>query len=266
MIMPSKWQQTFSISHSEVIGQTDTDGKSTFYHKDNKDRLDVARLELAYGWNEKYQSGVSLKYQNRNRDFHGNEASASGWSDVGLSHAYKIPFFNKAWIYQTLNLPTSKSTYESDAPMAVNAQGSGTYISSVGAFYIQNFAFWDWTLNTEIHRSFARTFKKEEETTEVGSSWGGSIGLGVGYIPWRSKIRYGLGMTPRFEGPKTVTINNQEARSENSLVWDTSLNLSYTISAQYALGLNYVDQTIMGPARNTNLTRSLGLVFQSKWL
>ena len=265
MILPANWQQTLGVSQGRVIGDVNEKGTSTFRNDKNKDVLNSVRFDLSYGWNLQYQSGVSLKYQNRSRELNGTEANESGWNDVGLFHAYRPVPLERIWIFQTLNIPTATSTYESTSAMGVDARGTGTYISSIGVFGIYNLKEWDFTYGPEVHHSFGKTFKNNDVTTEVGSFWGTSFSLGAGYIPWRSKSRYGLSITPRFEEGKDLVLNGQKNEGKDSLVWDTSLNYTYTITAEYSVGLSYTDQTIIGPSQNTLLNRSLSFLFQTRW-
>jgi len=266
MIMPADWQQTFTVSQARVIGDVNAKGRSTFRNNNNRDVMTLAKLDLAYGWTPKYQSGVSLKYQNRDRDLNGTQSNDSGWNDIGLSQAYQPNTLNRFWIFNTINIPTATSVYDSRTSMGVDARGTGTYLTSLGIFGIHNIKEWDFVYSSEAHHSFQRSFENNNTNTRVGGFWGTSVTGGVGYIPWKSKARYGLALSPRFEGPKTVTIDNQKNTGKESLVWDTSINFSYTINAYYAFGVNYTDQTIFGPVRNTMLNRALSFQFQSRWL
>lgn len=266
MILPAQWQQTFGFSQNRVIGDVDEKGQSTFRRKTNKDVTNLGRMDLSYAWTFRYQTGVSLKYQNRNRDLNGSESSDAGWNDVGLSHAFRPLELERIWIFQTLNIPTATSAYDSNSAMAVDARGSGHYLSSIGVFGILNFKEWDVTYTPEVHYSFGRTFKNTDTTTEVDGFWGASMAAGIGYVPWRSKARYGLALSPRYEGAKSLKVDGNKNRGKDSLVWDASINYSYTINAQYALGVNYTDQTLVGPVHNSLLNRSLGIQFQIRWL
>lgn len=265
MILPARWQQTFTLATSRVIGDVDPKGRSTFRRKQNKESTTMARMDLAYSWADQYQNGVSLKYQERMRDFNGEEASDSGWSDLGLFQAWQPIKFQRTWIFNTINVPTSKSLYDAKESFSVDAHGTGTYQAGLGVFHLINYKTWDILLSSEVHHSFARSFNGSMDT-EVGSFWGASFTVGAGYVPWRSKFRYGLGFTPRLEGQKKVKTNQSSEVSKQSLVWDTVLNVTYSINAQYALGVNYVDQTVMGPAQNTLLNRTVSVLFQTHWL
>lgn len=265
MILPSKWQQTVSVSQNRIIGDVDDKGKSTFRRTGNSDRTNTARVDLAYGWTEKYQSGVTLRYQNRNRQLNGDSSQDSGWSDVGLSHAYRLPTYDRLWVFQTVNLPTANSMYDSTSRFKTDAMGTGTYQTAMGVFGVHNEKTWDFLYSTEVHHSFARTIRSQGTTTEVGSFWGTSVTVGSGYIPFRSKFRYGVSLTPRYEGAKDVTVNGSRAPGKRSLIWDSGVNVSYTLNANYAFGLSYIDQTLTGPARNTMLGRTLAFQLQTKW-
>lgn len=265
MILPAKWQQTFIVSQSRVIGDVDPEGNSVFRSDRNKDTTNAARLDLAYSWTSRYQTGLSFKYQNRDREFQGDAANHTGWSDVGVSHALQAPDWKRIWFFQTLNIPTANSTYNSRANLAVDAHGSGTYQLGQGVISIFNFKEWDLLASAEAHYSFGRTFRRENEEVEVSGAPGGGILIGAGYIPWRSKTRYGLALNPRYEDSKTIKANGLESKSDSSIVWDTSVNITHTFNSQYSLGVNYIDQTLFGPARNTLLVRSIGMSFQSRF-
>ena len=89
--------------------------------------------------------------------------------------------------------------------------------------------------------------------------------LGMGFVPWRSKYRISTSLTPRYESSKKMTSNETNTKSDRVLSVDSLVGLTYMINAHQNLGLNYLDQTLVGPARNTLLSRSLSLVFQERW-
>jgi hypothetical protein len=265
MLFPSKWQQTMTFSQGHVVGDVDEDGSSTFRRSNNRDVTNLVKLDLAYGWTTRYQTGFSARYQSRKRDFQGEDSSSSGWNDLGFSHAYKLPTDEKIWIFQTLNVPTARSVYNSTSTFAVDARGTGTYQTSLGFFGLKNFRKWDFLYSYELHRSFERDFYSNGADTTVGSFWGTSLTLGTGYVAWRSKARYGLALTPRYEGAKVVTIDGRKTQGAESLVWDSSVNFSYSFTPHHALGFNYTDQTFVGPARNSLLSRFVMFQWQNKW-
>ncbi len=265
MILPSRWQETFSLSQSRVIGDVNEKGSSVFRRDNNRDILNLAKLDLAYGWSPRYQSGLSLTYQGRSRDLNGESSESSGWSDIGLWQAYQIISSKRLWVFNSLNIPTGRSIYNTQSSLGVDARGSGTYQVGLGIFAIRNLKEWDFISSSEIHHSLGRTFNEDGIETRASSFWGASLSGGVGYIPWRSKARYGLGLTPRYEEPKNVRVNKTRVDGKSSLVWDLSINYSYTINSQHSLGLSYIDQTIFGPARNTVLSRLVIFQWQTKW-
>src|SRR5437762_1247992 len=87
MIMPSTWQQTFTVGNSRVIGDVNPKGQSTFRRTNNKEQTTLARADLAYQWTDLYQTGLSVKYQNKERQVDNDEAKNSGWSDLNFFHA-----------------------------------------------------------------------------------------------------------------------------------------------------------------------------------
>lgn len=266
MILPSSWQQTLTLSSARVIGDVSPKGSSVFRNSKNKESTNIARMDLAYSWTDKYQSGVSFRYQNKNRSYNGTQASDTGWSDLGLFQAYQPIKYQRTWIFNSINVPTSNSVYDAKENYSVDAHGTGTYQAGLGIFHLVNFRSWDMVFSSEAHHSFARRFANGQDQKAVGSFWGTSVSIGGGYIPWRSKVRYGLNLTPRFEGQKQVRVNGINQDSKQSIVWDSVVNVTYSIDAQYALGVSYLDQTWFGPARNTLLSRSVSLLFQTHFL
>lgn len=265
MLMPSSWQQTMAMGNSRVIGDVDQNGQSIFRRSSNKDTVQFLRMDLAHRWATTYQSGVSFRYQNRSRSLNGTSAEDSGWSDVGLFHAWQPIKYERTFVFQNINIPTARSNYNSVEDMAVDAHGSGTYMANIGLLHIKNFKQHDLTVGGEFHHSFSRQFQTEGTQTKVSGYSGASVSMGAGYIPWRSKMRYGMMLTPRYELEKSIQVNNEIQKSKPSLVWDTVLNVSYTFNSEYALGISYLDQTVLGPARNTLLNRSLNVLVQKQW-
>ena len=263
MILPSSWQQTFTLASSRVIGDVNPQGQSTFRNSKNREATNLARMDLAYSWAEKYQNGISIRYQNKKRSFDGTEASDNGWSDLGLFQAYQPVKHQRTWIFNSFNIPTSNSVYDSRETFSVDAHGTGTYQMGLGIFHLINYKTWDVVSSTEVHHSFARTFGHDQEKKEIGSFWGTSFSMGMGYIPWRSKMRFGFNLTPKLDGQKSVKVNDERQISKQSLVWDSVFNATYTINASYAIGVSYLDQTFFGPARNTLLSRSVSVLFQT---
>ena len=266
MILPAKWQQTFTVSSLRVIGDVDPKGNSVFRNTKNKEATNLARMDLAYSWSEQYQNGISFKYQNKKRSFDGASASDSGWSDLGLFQAYQPIKYQRTWIFNATNIPTSNSVYNSRETFSVDAHGAGTYQTGLGVFHLVNYHAWDLVFSSEVHYSFARNFSTGQDEKEIGGFWGTSFLAGAGYIPWRSKMRYGFNLIPRLEGQKVVQINNEKQNSKQSLVWDSAFNVTYTLNATYAFGISYIDQTIFGPAKNSLLSRSVAAVFQAHFL
>jgi hypothetical protein len=265
MLLPSKWQETLTVSQGRVIGDVNEKGASTFRRSSNRDVTTLGRLDLAYGWTGRYQSGVSFKYLGRTRELNGESSNSSGWSDLGLTQGYQIFPLKRLWLFHSVNIPTARSIYDSSESFSVDARGTGTYQTSFGVFGISNRKEWDFLYSYEVHRSLEKKFDDRQTQTRVSGFWGTSFTGGAGYIPWRSKARYGVNLAPRYEGPKDVTINGKRTAGKSSLVWDSTLNFSYTLSASHAFGLSYTDQTIFGPVRNSLLSRIIGFQWQTKW-
>jgi hypothetical protein len=49
------------------------------------------------------------------------------------------------------------------------------------------------------------------------------------------------------------------------LVWDTSVEADYMTASNWTVTLSYVDETLLGPAVNIGLYRTLSLNLQYRW-
>lgn len=267
MILPADWQATWTLAASKVIGDVNTNGQSTFRNSQNKDQTQAFKLDLSYRWSDAWQTGISSRYQKRDRDFQDSQAENSSFGDLGLSQAYQFERYHRLFTYVTVNIPTGRSIYDTRQNFAVDAQSTGLYSASLGMVKFFNYEQWDLITAAEAHRSLGRSFNSASQgDLEVRPTWGSSINLGAGYTPWKKKYRFGLNITPRYEAPKVTVSNSQIQTSDKSLVWDSGLNITYTIAADQAVGLRYIDQTVIGPVRNSTLTRTIAVLYQVRWL
>lgn len=258
MTLPSRYQISSTLGLSRVQGDVDTKGQSTFRKDSNKDQSQTMRLDLSKMW-KSWQGGISLSMVNRQRELDSQSNSAQGLSDIQLYMAkeewWKV---TKIFPFIKQNIPIANSLYNAKSALAVDAFGLGVYQTSIGAALIRNYKVWDHNFTTEIHQNWART----TGDTHVSAAAGGSMLLGAGYVPWKSRVRLGFSFGPRLESAKQIVTQGSTTHSQKSLVWDSVLSLGYQIEADQNIALNYADQTFFGPARNTTLTRAVTFLYQ----
>ena len=264
MTIPAKWQFSSQATYSKVIGDASTNGDYVFRDSSNKDTSQILRLDVAFQRNE-WQMGIGGQFIQNTRHSNSEEESNRGIGDIFIYGAreFNIEYerFNPLFNFR---IPNAPSNYNSKEKLQTDARGSGVPEVSTGILWIHTGKTWDSQIAPTLFYRFSKTFN-ENEKIKVGSQWGGALMLGMGFVPWRSKYRISTSLTPRYESSKKMTSNETNTKSDRVLSVDSLVGLTYMINAHQNLGLNYLDQTLVGPARNTLLSRSLSLVFQERW-
>ncbi len=261
-----------SVSQATVIGDAPAEGLPVFRSGNDSEITQAFKLEGAYRVSDRVQAGAVLPLIRRARELTQASASAYGLGDVTLDAAYEVlpEWSYSAWkphgfLFLQTTLPTSPSTYDAEAPFQIDARGRGFFQLGLGAAFLKGVGNWDLIASAEGHRSFARTFTTPDSgDLNLTPGWGATGLLGVGYSPRAGSVRLGVSLSPVYEGPIQTT-GAVNSRSNDQLVWNTSAQVGYMISTEWSSSLTYTDQTLLGPARNVSLSRSVALSAQKRW-
>jgi hypothetical protein len=264
---------TTSFSQGQVIGDAPSEGIPIFRADGDSEQIQTLKIEGAYLVADRLQLGAGIPLVRRMRSLEaGDEHSASGLGDVSLNSTYE---FMPQWIYSAwkprgfgfiqVTTPSSPSIYDARQPYLLDARGRGFWSVAVGTAFVKSVGNWDFVASFEGHRSFSRTLTATDggELTLI-PGWGGSVSLGGGISPFGGDFRFGLAISPIYEGAITSR-GSVDSRSEYQLLWNTSFQASYLISADWSSSLVYSDQTLLGPAHNVSLNRALALSLQRRW-
>ena len=265
-------QLNASVSQASVIGDAPASGMPVFRSSNDSEITQAFKLDGAYRVSDRFQAGVVVPLIRRARTLTNDSASAYGFGDVTLAAAFEaLPEWSySAWkphgfLFIQSTLPTSPSTYDAQAPFQIDARGRGFFQLGVGAAFLKGVGNWDFIASIEGHRSFARTFTAPGSgDVNLTPGWGTTGLLGVGYSPLAGAVRIGLGLSPVYEGPIQVR-GEIASQSASQLVWNTTAQVGYLISPEWSAALTYTDQTLLGPARNVSLSRSVALSAQKRW-
>ena len=239
---------------------------------DDHESITVLNLAGAYRISDRFQAGVGVPFISRNLDSPGTQASATGTGDLLVDAAYEIipdltysEWRPKGFAFVQITLPTGPSTYDSKDPLQIDTRGRGFYTLGLGAAFLKTFSTIDITLTLEGHRSLGRTVTAPGGgPLELNPSFGGSALAGIGWSPGNGSLRIGASLSPIYEGRIEVT-GTVNSLSDPQLAWNTSLQAGYLLSDEWSTGLSYTDQTLMGPAQNVSLSRSVALSVQHRW-
>jgi hypothetical protein len=265
-------QLSASLSLAQVIGDTSPAGISVFRADGDHERTETLRLDGALLLTDRWQAGASLPLVRRT---HATSLlpgeSASGLGDVSLSGAYEIlpEWEYSAWrprgfAFAQLVLPTGPANYDQTL---VETRGRGFYSLGAGVMLIKSWGGWDSSLMVEAHRELARTFADAAiGEQEVRPGWSGSVALGAGYSPARLPLRIGVALSPVYVSKMDILVDGlPDKPTAPQLVWNTSAQLAWMATRSSSLSAAYTDQTLMGPARNVALSRTIALLYQQRW-
>lgn len=254
MTLPADWQLTTSASFSRIIGDVDTDGRAVFRGDQNKET--TVRLSEDLAWRRgAWQILAGAGMSSRTFVTAGKTETSRGFSDASLAltrefewteHSLRFyPFYRHVF-------PTGK------AQGSLTDLGSGRAQDSAGLLSMWFGVHWDAQLTIEAHRNGTT----ERAGTRFSESYGGSLGMGTGYIPFKAQWRLGAQLTVRWEGAGKTRNETGSQYTGRSQVWDTGLNLGRQLGAYQNLAVSYADQTLVGPARNTRLGRTAAVLWQ----
>jgi hypothetical protein len=229
------------------------------------------RLDSAFSISERCQVNLSAQTSRRSRIVNGASQNGMNFGDTTLSAAYE-PWFEdgesllrpKTLFFTQLLLPTGRSIYEVQDPLALDVAGQGHFNLGAGAVFMKVFApRWDIFLSPEIHRGLPRTFATAEGELRTQPGFGGSLSLGGG---WNySDYRVGATLTSVYEDG-IETEGRIATQPTPQRYTSLALSLGWLITPDWTTSINYADQSLLGAPLTTVLNRSVGLTLQYRAL
>jgi hypothetical protein len=191
------------------------------------------------------------------KDLYQND-HAQSFSDTQAGYTYEIvPEYNYSlWrplIYTSLllNLPTGKSIYD-------NTQlGEGTDVTGhnqwgLGVGFTIRKVFFPVTLL--LQGRTLQMLKKQFSNVEVGSFYDSSLAmLGSYSLSWQA-VTLHLGITTNHLSSRTLNASIESQSMQNTSLL---IGLQKSMNDSWTVGFNYSDQTLLGPAKNSVLNKTL---------
>lgn len=252
-------QISLSQSQNNVIGDTNPSGESIFRNENNIERINRTNISGTYLFGEYAQVGMATNFQEKYRQtLSGANEANRGLGDLTLFSAYEFlpdlsysAYRPRGFVTMEINVPTSPSVHDSESLMATDTRGSGFYSLSVGTHWLKVIGEHSLTSFQKVKISRKETFNNQ--LIAPGPDY--SIGFSYSHLFLKS-FSWSLGLTYQYKTGKEV---NNNGIKESEYFVDTELGLSYQMSDDWGASLNYLDQTIMGPAKNTTLSRQINL-------
>lgn len=257
------------ISLSGRVAEVNGEGIANFGSSNSSDWNQNIRLDGAFLVTDRIQLGLGIAVSQHFIKEGSVADSAVGMGDFKLTSAYEfLPNWTyslwrpQGYLFAVASLPTGKSVYESNNALKADVNGNGFYSFALGTLFLKRWSSLDTFLMPELHYALPRTFQNIGRPYQVSMGWGGSLGVGVGFS--YNDFRFGLRMQPRLDQARVSELDPIRDRNWVSSC-DFGIDTSYLASSNDSIMLSYTDQTILGPALNTNLNRVFSIGLQHRW-
>jgi hypothetical protein len=252
-----------TISQGSVIGDAWSSGLAVFRDPGDAEVTRTLKLEGALLLSDRWQAGATLPLVQHDLHRPGAVADRAGLGDVGLSVGYEaLPEWTyteiqpRGWVFLRATLPTGRSALSSQAPGGADVTGQGLTSVGLGALLLKRWSRWDVSLTPEFHVSVA-------DAAGARAGVGAGLGLAVGRRlgDWRVGVR----TQPQWDGPRKIQGPGGPEETDRRSVWETGLDVTAPVGDDWSLTAAYTDETLLGPARNTSLSRTVALTLQTRW-
>lgn len=250
-----------SGSYSSVVAQSFGDEPLLFWDGQRSQTTWLWTPSLGYRFAEDWQVGGSFDHVAQSYVFEGGgQESSSRLGDTRLMLAYEwlhpSPSF-KPWPQLFLSLEVLLPT---GGGLEV---GEGQGASRLGLHAFKRFGAL--RLSGDIRHSFFYPRSVGEIRLLTREQWNWSLGL-LRSQAW-SDWGYGLLLaSTQRQGLRSESPLAGLRQGSDELFYEVTVYVIRSLGEQWTLNLSYSDQTILGPIKNTNLSRSLGLMLTHAWL
>jgi hypothetical protein len=266
-----RMQMDVLFSHSSVVGNVE-EGVPVFWSPKESETTQTVRIDAATLISDRWQIGTMVPVVQQQVNRQGLDRSATALGDVRMNVGYEIlPEWTysvwrpKGYVFAQLMLPTGKSSYDTSDFSEADAVGRGFYTVALGSLLVKRWSSWDAFLIPELHYGFARRFDVTElhDAETVSPRLGASVGFGGGWS--YGPLRVGLRFQPVYNQPKKIQTSSNVVYAGYQLSWDTGADLTYLVGDDWSVTGSYTDQTLLGPAVNSYLSRTFALMLQRRW-
>lgn len=261
-------QLSVLVSHSSVIGEVEGEGEPVFWNGDQHVVTQTVRVDGAILLSDRWQLGAMIPMVQQDVQSSGVGNTGTALGDIRLNAAYEaLPEWSysswkpRGYVFAQLIVPTGNSVYDSTDLGMVDAAGNGFYTVALGSLLVKRWSSWDASFVPEVHYGFRRRFSEEGITVNPGV--GASALLGGGWS--RGAFRVGARVQPQYSAPKQTTTDAGQSMSIYQFAWNAGVDLTYMASDEWSITGSYTDQTLVGPAVNTQLSRTFALMLQRRW-
>jgi hypothetical protein len=252
---------TTSYSYTQAEGRV-FNQSDEFYIWDDKDReVQSLGLNVATSFGQRHQAFINASaIQGHYRD-DVESGTSQHLSDTLIGYSYEaLPEYSfsywKPIIYITalVNLPTGHSIYDdSELSEGTDVTGHNQWGTGAGLTLKKVYFPLTLTLQAKTLRLWAKTFAE----SRVSGFYDSSVALLASYATRLWSLQINTGITWNHLSERTLETSN--VRSGESQSYTALVGLQRPLNDDWGVGVNYSDQTLIGPAKNTLLNRSMSL-------
>ncbi|MEO0335648.1 MAG: hypothetical protein AAF202_04610 [Pseudomonadota bacterium] len=264
--MGQKLSATASAVYLRSIGRV-YNQSDEFIEWDSKTReVRALQLNVAAALSERSQVFLATGFLEGSYEDRAEQGTTSHMSDTLFGYTYEVLpehtfsyWKPKVHVTAMVNAPTGHSIYdEGHLSEGADVTGHNQWGGGLGLTATKVYFPWTLVLQGRVLSLQPRTF----DAVEVGQFFDSSVSLLAQYASrWQGLVLL-TGLTRLHLSSRTVTPVSgvgSSVSSEESENWAVIVGAQKSVNENYQLGLVYSDQTLVGPARNSILNRSLSL-------
>lgn len=263
-----KAQVGFSVSQQNELGKAYDEGNYVYYEKNKKRIRQNYSLYMSSMISERAQIGAKATFIHTDYKNPSLSESESIIGDSEVSFGYEFLqersfswWRPRGFIFTATTIPTGKSNYDSKTSLYSDVSGKDQWAQSLGLSFIKIIRTWDLLSLMQVGNRFAAN----KGDTKISDSQFFSTLIGAGISPFNSAFRLGINLSYFQESSKEVHFGSKLIRTQKEYYYEMTSSLSYAYDPDFSITLNYSDQSILGPAQNTTISRSVGMLFHKRW-
>lgn len=251
------------VSYLESVGRVYNDSEAFFVWNDKKRVVQSIPLNVASTLVDRHQVFLNTGLLQGHYQDSFENGYATNLSDTLLGYSFELlPEYSfsywKPVVFVTalINLPTGHSIYDrGHLSEGGDVTGHGQWGAGLGVTLRK--VYFPWTLTVQ-GRSI-RLDPRQFDTVRVSDFYDSSLAFLVNYSSrwWGLQLNSGITFTHLSER-KVAPSNVTSGVTQN---FSVLAGLQRSISENWVAGLNYSDQTLVGPAKNTILSRNFNISF-----
>lgn len=257
-------QFSLSSSYSDIAAMQ-TNGKAIFWEDGHSQRTLTYKISAGAMVSEKSQVGISTEMLKKDYSFiSGNRESSTRMGDITLQAGHELlreSYYNsllpRILLGLAHSLPTGIGLEESKKSGLSDVSGLGRHQTSLSLLMLKRTASFMFSLKLEAHQRWKR---KQRGGSTVGASTGESLEVSLTRLPPKSIFTYGGSFATLWNSAHKVRRSTgTEYKSADERVSEVAIFSALALAQDWETSLRYVDQTLIGPAKNSTLSRTVSL-------